>query len=753
MMETLASWFGQVLGELANTFISLFMNMMQVDLATMAGVFPLLITGYRMFQAIGIGLIIGIAIYQLLRFFGGQLVDYNDTPARILVRAFIAGMMLWFGGYIINLVVDLAALPYRAFVENDLNPVEFKLIAFDDWSPTDLFIDASAAGTLKSGTVIVLYILVMVVILYNLLKLMLEVLQRYLMVGVLAYTSPLAFATITSKSTSQIFRSYVNVFLGQCALMGITAWMLRLCISGFGFSEGESGAAFRILLTLAMCKIAQRADTYMQSLGVGTVTTTAGMLDDILVGAKALSGNRNKNGASGTGEKANTQTVLGAKAREEAQSGGGFFSNINHPLRHPLRSAYAATAGAAMGWNAAKDEIKEEMAANTPNTNGQNSNNMSNQMNRTARKFGGAIGGIKGAYNSDALRKLPGAMLDKAHNSSNERVKNSADKIAEGVNLMSNTMGAAKDAAQATQDRIAQSGATLTEKAKEIMDAGANSAAVGTIAEETKEDTIGTQQRDSNLYDGELSMGGVNEVRDESGKFILTPNADATENGIRFDTDKNGNTFIKGRDNFDSGSYVAENAAKLADSKFGRDMSVNTLGNPEAAKQFLSTGQLNANDLNKGIAQDNMNKMGQTAMDNTFDKGMSSIVSKDESYNKIKDFSSWKDDNGNRHVSFTSLSKDGQAESAKYSLYNGPQQNENDKPITTRSGTDTWYVHKSDTSESRPAGGLGNNQPSPDPRPTGGSGGDRPSPKPDRPHQDNPAPDNPSKEGPALGDN
>lgn len=743
MMETLASWIGQVLGELANLFVSLFMNMMNVDLATMAGVFPLLITGYRMFQAIGIGLIIGIAVYQLLRFFGGQLVDYNDTPARILVRAFIAGMMLWFGGYLVNMVVDLAALPYRAFVETNLNPVDFKFIGFDDFSLDNLFIDAAvdaaAIKTFKSGTIIVLYILVMVVILYNLLKLMLEVLQRYLMVGVLAYTSPLAFATITSKSTSQIFRSYVNVFLGQCALMGITAWMLRLCISGFGFSEGDSGASFRILLTLAMCKIAQRADTYMQSLGVGTVTTTAGLLDDILVGAKTLSGNRNKNSASGTGEKANTQTVLGAKAREEAQSGGGFFSNINHPLRHPLRSAVAASVGVGQSLNVGEGKLG---------------------------KVAGIPGAVKNAYNSEELSGIQSGAEYLAKNASSLApfgkgvagavVGKPAQGVAAAAGKVNGVTQKAKDAAARTQELIAQSGAALTPKAQEAQDAGPNSAAANIMGDEiaSDDDGIGTQQKDSNLYDDNLYMGGVKGIRDEeTGKAILTPNDTATEKGFKFETDKNGNPFVKGPAEDDCGAFVAGNAADLAGSKYGRDLGVNTLGNSEAAQQFLKTAELNANDMSTGIAQDNMNKMGQTAMDNAFDKGMSSIVSKDENYKTVKDFSTWKDDQGHNNVSFTSLSRDGQSESAKYRLYDGPQQNENDKPITTRIGTKTWYVHKTDMPEVRPAGDLGNNQPSPDPRPAGGSGGDRPSPKPDRPHQDNPAPDNPSNEGPALGDN
>lgn len=747
MMETLASWFAQILGELANYFISLFMEMMNVDLATMAGVFPLLITGYRMFQAIGIGLIIGIAVYQLLRFFGGQLVDYNDTPARILVRAFIAGMMLWFGGYLINMVVDLAALPYRAFVENDLNPVDFQLIGFDDFSLTDLFIDASAAKTAKSGTVIVLYILIMVVILYNLLKLMLEVLQRYLMVGVLAYTSPLAFATITSKSTSQIFRSYVNVFLGQCALMGITAWMLRLCISGFGFSEGESGASFRILLTLAMCKIAQRADTYMQSLGVGTVTTTAGLLDDILVGAKTLSGNRNKNSASGTGEKANTQTVLGAKAREEAQSGGGFFSNINHPLRHPLRSAVAAGVGVGQSWNVNAEE-------------------------NTRTKVAGIPGAVKNAYNSQELSGIQSGAEYLAKNASSLDpfskgvagmvVGKSAQGVAAAAGYVNGVTQKAKDAAAETQKRIAESGVALTPKAQDMQDAGPNSAAANIMGDEiaSDEEILGANEQAAQEMTQKLNenraFGNAREIV-QDGKKTLWPDSKAEgtlyrdpETGALKPINDDGDPTTMPWD--DVGAYYAENVSQYAANRDEAQNAMNySLRMPGAAEEFISHGAFSANSDPNG---NTINQMAKTAMSASFNNGMKQVVDEGEEKSRIANFETAPDvnDPNKQVVTFTTVAKDGEPIS-NYRMYRGKQESPDHRAITSKQNT-TWYVHKNDnTPNPGSAGGLGNNQPSPDPRPAGGSGGDRPSPKPDRPHQDNPAPDNPSKEGPALGDN
>lgn len=701
MMETLCSWIGQILGELANLFISLFMNMMEVDLATMAGVFPLLITGYRMFQAIGIGLIIGIAIYQLLRFLGGQLVDYNDTPARILVRAFIAGMMLWFGGYIINMVVDLAALPYRAFLDNNLDPVNFKLIDFDNWSVADLFIDASAAITLKSGTVIVLYILVMTVILYNLLKLMLEVLQRYLMVGILAYTAPLAFSTLTSKSTSQIFRSYINVFLGQCALMGITAWMLRLCISGFGFSEGESGAAFRILLTLAMCKIAQRADTFMQSLGVGTVTTTAGLLDDIVVGAKALSSNRNKAYTSGTGEKVNNQAVLGARAREEAQGRGGFFSNMNHPLRHPIRSAIVAGVGTGQSLhNGAYSQHEMNRAKDAKKNIG--------PLAKHAGKLTGIPSAIKNAYNSEELSGVQSGAKYLAKNAKVPGVAQVAQGVAAVSGLVNGVVQNAKDTAAATQERIANSGAALTPKAQNAQEAGPNSAAANIVGDELSgEQVLGANNKmadEVSQKQAESRLFGNPREFSHNGKTILLPDS-ATEGNLLYRDPETGGVRPYSEDGDltnlpwnDVGGYYAENISRYANNRDEAKNAMNSsLRVPEAAESFLTHSSISANSDPNGN-RDTINQMGRVALKSSFNDGLKHIVDEGEEKTRIGNFETRVDDSdpSKRTVTFTTIGKNGETIN-NYRMYKGEKESPEHKAVKSINGSN-WYIHKKDDS-------------------------------------------------------
>ena len=74
----------------------------------------------------------------------------------------------------------------------------------------------------------------MVVIAWNYIKLLFEAAERYIMVGVLIFTAPMAFATGASESTSNIFSSWCRMLGGQFFLLIMNAWCLRLFVSMVG---------------------------------------------------------------------------------------------------------------------------------------------------------------------------------------------------------------------------------------------------------------------------------------------------------------------------------------------------------------------------------------------------------------------------------------------------------------------------------------------------------------------------------------
>lgn len=317
MLNTILSWIAEAISELLGAIIKAFLGIMQVNLATIAGFFPGLVTGYRMFQAIAIGLTLTIAVWQLFKFFGGQLTEVKDTPVRILIRTAIAGWLIFFGGYFIEMAVNIAQIPYEAF--SDMKSINGVTAAFsyEEFDVLKLFGPTVALGA--SGSILA-YLFLVFLVGWNLLKLMLEVVERYLMVAVLAFAAPLFYPTMASQATSNIFRKFLGMFFGQCALLSISAWMLKVILSGFAaITSSTEGVIFHIIFMLAMCKIAQRVDTYMQTLGIGVATTGENILDDVIAGGRmirGLGGSRSGGGAKET---------LGANTGGKLSRFGGAF--------------------------------------------------------------------------------------------------------------------------------------------------------------------------------------------------------------------------------------------------------------------------------------------------------------------------------------------------------------------------------------------------------------------------------------------
>lgn len=353
MMETILSFIATAVGELLDWIVEAFLGAMNLSLSDMVLTFPFLVDGYKLFRSIGIGLILCIAIWNLLKFFGGQITETRDTPLQLLIRAFVAGGMLWFGGYILEMVVDLSRIPFDTFVQADAVTMDFEGIV-ENFSDFAWFGNAATSLAIGGGTMLLISLILILLIGWNVLKLMVEVCERYLMIAVLVYSSPLIYPTVTSSSTAQIFKKWCGMFFGQCALMTLSAWMLKLICSGFSFTTSTHNVMFRLMLTLAMCKIAQRIDTYMQQLGIGVATTGGNLLDEAIGVGMAMA--RSGRSAAGRAEGASSKTaVLGAGADGSLSRMGGIFGGISNMVQKGVRDYKSGASTATIAQNARKN--------------------------------------------------------------------------------------------------------------------------------------------------------------------------------------------------------------------------------------------------------------------------------------------------------------------------------------------------------------------------------------------------------------
>ena len=125
--------------------------------------------------------------------------------------------------------------------------------------------DLTALGTL-------FVVLVMLLLIWwNLVKLILECAQRYIICVVTINLSPLAFATATTEQTKETAMNWLKMFWSQCVLLVLNIWVVGIARTALnnGMIGGSSTELVTwALITYAFLKIAQQLDDMMRAAGL-----------------------------------------------------------------------------------------------------------------------------------------------------------------------------------------------------------------------------------------------------------------------------------------------------------------------------------------------------------------------------------------------------------------------------------------------------------------------------------------------------
>ena len=133
---------------------------------------------------------------------------------------------------------------------------------------------------------------------WNYFKLLLEVVERYIVVGVLCYTSPLAYCMGGSKATEPVFKSWCRMVGSQLLLLVLNVWFLRGFNSAVGqfianagaTSTGQGNIFLWMFCALAFLKTAQKFDSYLAAMGLNVAQTGSSMGMELLMSARVLTG-------------------------------------------------------------------------------------------------------------------------------------------------------------------------------------------------------------------------------------------------------------------------------------------------------------------------------------------------------------------------------------------------------------------------------------------------------------------------------
>ena len=309
------------------------------DMAVFLRYFPAAETMYSVFVALAVGIILLNWVWQLFKNFGlGAGIEAED-PVKLSIRSVIFILLALFSDEIVNIVLTIGGTPYRWIMDSELPP-----LSFADFNSVMLVI----IGVCANGAVALITLILVIILAWNYLKLLLEAAERYVLLGVLVYTAPVAFSMGASQTTSNIWKSWCRMLGGQIFLLIMNAWCLRLftsmvgsfncqsalfvrrgalkkfkkilflalmvaalsclfCQPAFAISEeevqaqvdavGKETVSGNVLIwfmcAIGFLKVSQKIDSFMASLGVNVGHTGGSMLAEAMIAAKGIGGFKN----------------------------------------------------------------------------------------------------------------------------------------------------------------------------------------------------------------------------------------------------------------------------------------------------------------------------------------------------------------------------------------------------------------------------------------------------------------------------
>lgn len=195
------------------------------DMKTFLRYFPAAATMYDIFIATAIGLVLLNWVWQVFKNFGLITGLEVEDPIKLSLRSLLFIAIIFYCGQITDMLLDVGGTPYTWILSSNLPPINFA-----NFNAVLLTI----LGVFANGSVSLIALILVLILAWNYIKLLFEAAERYVLLGVLVYTAPIAFATGASQATSGIFKSWCRMFAGQMFLLVMNAWCLRLFTSMVG---------------------------------------------------------------------------------------------------------------------------------------------------------------------------------------------------------------------------------------------------------------------------------------------------------------------------------------------------------------------------------------------------------------------------------------------------------------------------------------------------------------------------------------
>ena len=261
ILKGLVEWLYEMMIDIMAYASGELLGVMSMDLSYFEKTAPVISDIVNVFIALGWALLIGNLVFQSLKAMMSGAGFEAEDPKILFLRTFVFAFLLLASRQICDICSGITGT-----VINMLQmPTSITVTTPDE-----------SMFSLGSGAKWLLVIIVGVVLMVQMVKLLFEIGERYVITSVLTFFAQLAFAMGGSKNTNDIFKGWCRMYGSMLVMMIMNIVFLKLIMSAMS-QMTSGGVLIWLVFVVALTRVARKIDSHIGKIGLNPAQTGAGI--------------------------------------------------------------------------------------------------------------------------------------------------------------------------------------------------------------------------------------------------------------------------------------------------------------------------------------------------------------------------------------------------------------------------------------------------------------------------------------------
>ena len=257
LFQGFIEWIYGLILECWEYFASVLFDLMSLDFAYLREHMPVIDTIRQIMLGVGWALLIGNLVFQATRGMAAGLGFDAEDPKLLFTRTFAFSFLLVASPQICELGLNMTSTVIALLEMPDAVDITFA--------------DEASFGGLAGAWLLV--VVCGIIVMFQTIKLIMEMAERYFILAVLTITSPLAFGMGGSRNTSDIFTGWCRMFGSMCLLMATNVMFVKMLLSVLSYYPSGLDVLPWMVLVITIVKVAKKADSILARIGLNPAMT------------------------------------------------------------------------------------------------------------------------------------------------------------------------------------------------------------------------------------------------------------------------------------------------------------------------------------------------------------------------------------------------------------------------------------------------------------------------------------------------